>query len=98
LSATGRPTFPAPLITASKRLILYAIHWSKTQGPRFKAKWNSGERCAACRHVIRSEWSKTRAVRLSRVPAHAERLQYDFQPWNQEILSRYRRRIAQHYS
>jgi len=64
VSATGRQTFPVALPTASKRLILSAIQWSKTRGSPFKANWNSGERCARWRHVIRSEWRKTRAVTL----------------------------------
>jgi hypothetical protein len=37
---------------------LTAIHWNKTCGPPLTANWNSGERCAACRHAKRSlEWS-----------------------------------------
>lgn len=40
----------------SKSLILTAIHWTKTRGLRLTSKWNSGERCAACRHMKRSEW------------------------------------------
>jgi len=42
---------------ARKNVILIAIHWTKTRGPRLTANWNNAECCPGCCHAKRSEWS-----------------------------------------
>ena len=54
LRAEGRHFRHVRLNVASRK-ILNAKHRIKTRGLRLTGKWNSGERCAACRHTKQPE-------------------------------------------
>jgi len=55
---TRQITLPNSLIKYDEYEPLTSIHWNKTRGPQLTTNWNSGERCAACRHAKRSlKWS-----------------------------------------
>lgn len=52
--ASRSKTFAAPALkVARKSVILIAIHWTKTRGPRLTAHWNNAECCPGCCHAKR---------------------------------------------
>jgi hypothetical protein len=62
-----------------KTLILSAVHWTETRGPRLRADWSSGYRCAAYRRAKRSEKWQTMFFRPNKIPVR------NFRCW--EILT-----------
>jgi len=55
---TKQITLPNSVIKYDEYEPLTAIHWNKRRGTPLTTNWNSGERCAACRHAKRSlKWS-----------------------------------------
>ena len=55
-------------------LVSTALHWTKTRGQTLRAKWNRGERCAACsHHAKRCEWRAMRVVGQNNGPVQSLR-------------------------